>query len=86
MPMPDRVHVRRSEREDDEFEFSDLQFGETPEREFTLGYFGLPDLAPTGRNGGFSLATCAFILAFACLGIGILLKLYGRRLGKARAP
>jgi hypothetical protein len=84
MLMPKRVHVRRSEREDDEFEFRDLQFGEIPEGEFTFGYFGLPDLAASGRNGGLSLANWVFIFAFACLGVGLLLRICGDRIGKAR--
>jgi len=84
MLMPIRVHVRRSEREDDEFEFRDLRFGEIPDGEFTLGYFGLPDLAASGRNGGLSLANWLFILTFACLGVGLLLKICGDRIGKAR--
>lgn len=84
MRMPDVVEVKRSAMELDRYELETIRFETTPDREFTTSYYGLPDLrATSGRGQRMGTASWLLIVGAICLLLGIALRQYGDRLGRA---
>lgn len=58
------------------FEFQRFEFGPTPPEEFTLSYYGLPNMATPSKSGGLS-APAFWLFSLGAAGVGLWLILRG---------
>lgn len=81
--IPEVVEVKRSAMELNRFEFGDVHFEATPEREFSTSYYGLPELRKVPEKGSrFGSAFWFLVVSAVCLALGIALRRLGKRQGR----
>jgi hypothetical protein len=83
--IPQRIIVSEPvARRTQTFECGSVDFAPLPASEFTLGFYGLPELSASPRSARWSRAgVAAFVVALAALSASIALKYYGNARKKA---